>query len=287
MEWEYTIIIFLSASVFAFLVLDMLVRYLQEALELHRNPRYEELRRFVEPRRLLLTRVFGAMAVACVAFLLQLACGVEKMAIAVPVAVGFGVLAWRLVYLYYHQKLVRRKEAFESKILDLAMGLSNAMHSGLSLGQAVESVAHRIGDPMREELETLLQEYRLNVGLPEAFQRLYQRMPCEDLHILATAIALTTRSGGSLAEVLEEIVDTIRKRTEFQGRLKNMTAAGRFEALMISCAPLACFVLLFLIDPSMMRPVVTTGTGWLAVGGACVLVGIGYSVLKKIITIEV
>ena len=112
-------------------------------------------------------------------------------------------------------------------------------------------------------------------------------MPCEDLHLLVTTISLTTKSGGSLVEVLEEIVETIKSRTEFQDRLKNMTAQGRFEALVISCAPFAAFLLLYLIDPVLMKPLISTGVGWLAVGGACLLVTTGYFVLRKIITVEV
>ena len=112
--------------------------------------------------------------------------------------------------------------------------------------------------PMHEELTTLLREHRLGVPLPEAFERMSNRMPCEDMHLLATSIALSSKSGGSLTDVLEEMVGLIRERTEFQGRLKNMTAQGKFEAAVISCAPLAAFILLYLIDPVLMRPLVTT-----------------------------
>ncbi|MBQ9367715.1 MAG: type II secretion system F family protein [Victivallales bacterium] len=279
--------IFATASLFAFLALDIIVRYLLEALELQSNPRYEELRRFVEPRKLVLKRVFGAMSAACVAFIIQLMFGVGKMAIGVPVATAFGILFWELIYLYYRRKLQKRNEAFEGKILDFAMGLSSSLKSGLALGQALASISRRIGGPMQEELEILLQENRLGVDLPDAFEHLYERMPFEDIQILSTAIALSVRTGGSLSEVLEEIVAVIRARMEFQGRLKNMTAQGRFEALAISCAPLASFIVLYLVDPNLMRPVVTTGYGWLAVGGATILVSIGYFVLKKLITIEV
>ena len=116
---------------------------------------------------------------------------------------------------------------------------------------------------------------------------MYRRMPCEDLHLLVTTISLTTKSGGSLVEVLEEMVVTIRSRTDFQERLKNMTAQGRFEAFAIAMAPVAAFVLLYFIDPALMTPLVTTGYGWLAITGAGLLVITGYYILKKIITIEV
>ena len=281
------ILIFVATGLFCFIMIRMVTRYLLEKLELNSNPKYDILRRFISPERLLLSRIFAALMAGCVMFILELALGVEQMKIALPVSFAFGAVGYFAVYWYFLQKLLRRKEAFESKILDFTMGLSNGMRSGLALGQSIESVAKRIGGPMQEELATLLREYRLGVDLPEAFERLYKRMPCEDLHLLVTSITLTTRSGGSLVEVLEEMVGTIRSRTEFQERLKNMTAQGRFEAMAISFAPVAAFLLLYFIDPELMTPLVTTGYGWLAVAGATVLVLTGYYILKKIITIEV
>lgn len=281
------ILIFTATSLFGFMMINMTTRYLLEKLELNADSRYETLRRFISPQKLLLSRIFAALICSCCIFILQLLLGVEQMKIALPVACGFGVIGYFAVYWYFLQKLLKRKMLFESKILDFTMGLANSMKSGLALGQSIESVSKRIGGPMQEELATLLREYRLGVDLPEAFERMYKRMPCEDLHLLVTTISLTTKSGGSLVEVLEEMVNTIRSRTDFQERLKNMTAQGRFEAFSIAMAPLAAFLLLYFIDPVLMKPLVTTGYGWLAITAAGVLVITGYYILKKIITIEV
>jgi tight adherence protein B len=283
----YYILIFVSTGLFAFILIRMVTKYLQEKLELNSNKKYEALRRYIAPDKLLTGRVFAALIMGCIMFILQIVFGVEQMKIAIPVSCGFGLLAYHAVYWYYLKKMLNRKQAFENKILDFTMGLSNGMRSGLALGQSIESVAKRIGGPMQEELATLLREYRLGIDLPEAFERMYNRMPCEDLHLLVTTITLTTKSGGSLVEVLEEMVTTIRARTEFQERLKNMTAAGRFEALTISLAPLAAFILLYVIDSELMKPLITTAWGWMAVGFATLLVVIGYYVLIKITTIEV
>jgi Flp pilus assembly protein TadB len=281
------IVIFSASAAFAWMAIGFLTRYLREKLELATSPEYVALSRFISPDRLLSLRLFGALLVTCGMFVGQLSFGVERMAIAVPVACGFGIATWFLVLAWYRRKLRIRNEAFQSKVLDLTMGLANGMKSGLALGQALDALAKRMGDPMREEIMILLKETRLGIEFPEAFERLYKRMPCEDLHLLVTSVALTTKSGGSLVDVLDEMVGLIRSRTEFNERLKNMTAQGRFEALMISCAPVAAFFLLNFIDPALMRPLVTTGMGWLAVAGAAILVGIGYWVLRKLISIEV
>ena len=281
------IVIFSASAAFAWMAIGFLARYLREKLELATSPEYVALSRFISPDRLLSLRLFGALLVTCGMFVGQLAFGVERMAIAVPVACGFGLAAWFLVLAWYRRKLRLRNEAFQGKVLDLTMGLANGMKSGLALGQALDALSKRMADPMREELMILLKETRLGIEFSEAFERLYKRMPCEDLHLLVTSVALTTKSGGSIVDVLDEMVTLIRARTEFNERLKNMTAQGRFEALMISCAPVAAFFLLNFIDPALMRPLVTTGMGWLAVAGAALLVGIGYWVLRKLITVEV
>ncbi len=144
-----------------------------------------------------------------------------------------------------------------------------------------------MGEPMQEELMTVLREYRFGMELADALARLNERMPGEDMNLLVTTIKLTTRTGGSLVEVMDKMVEMIRGRREFQERLKNMTAQGRFEAIAMSLAPLAAFILLYVIDPQLMRPMVTTGMGWCGIGLVCFLVTCGFLVIKKITTIEV
>ena len=163
-------LIFAATALFFFLVILASTRYLQEKLEFSRAARYEKLRRFVSPQKLLMEQVFAALITACLLFLGQLTFGVEQMRIAIPVAAGFGVLAFLMPYWYYVHLLKKRQKAFESKILDLAMGLANGMRSGLALGQAVEALSKRIGGPMKEELVVLLREHRLGLDLPEAFR---------------------------------------------------------------------------------------------------------------------
>lgn len=287
MIWNY-ILIFVATALFCFIMIRLVTKYLQEKLELNSKKKYDCLRRYITPEKLLLSRLFAALITGCVMFILELTFGVEQMKIAVPVACAFGLFAYHVVYWYFLKKLRKRKEAFESRILDFVMGLASGLNAGSALGPAIDSVSKRIGGPMQEELNIMLQEYRIGgIALNDAFERMYKRMPCEDMHLLVTTIKLTTESGGSLNEVLQELVTMIRARTEFQERLKNMTAQGRFEALAISLAPLAAFLLLYFIDPDLMRPLVTTGIGWITVGVVTFLVLTGYFILRKIITIEV
>ena len=286
-NWHYVALVFAAVTLASAIVVKLFIQILQERAELDESQRMMEIGRFVDLRRLLALRVLLSLAAFSAMFILELMFGVERMVIAVPVAVAFGLASWRMVLMWYCRKVAKRREAFESKILDLTMGLANGMKSGLALGQALDAVSRRIGDPMREEISTLLREVRFGVDVPTAFENLARRMPCEDIHLLTTSVALTTRSGGSLADVLDEMSDTIRKRTEFDERLRSMTAQGRYEALVISLAPLAAFAIFYLIDPVLMRPLVQTGIGWSAIGVAAALIYAGYRILLRITNVEV
>jgi tight adherence protein B len=133
----------------------------------------------------------------------------------------------------------------------------------------------------------VLREYWLGVELPDALQRMYDRLPCEDLQLLIVSIRLTLQSGGSLADVLQRITQTIRGRIEFQQKLKALTAQGRFEALAMSLAPLLAFVLLFVINNDLMLPMVQTLIGWCAIGVMLTLEIIGYFVIRAIVDVKV
>ena len=153
--------------------------------------------------------------------------------------------------------------------------------------QAMEAVTRDIGGPVGEEFSLLLHEYRYgSVELGECLERLGKRMPGEDLQLLITAVKLTIQSGGSLAEVLEKITNTVRQLVEFQERLKTLTAQGRFEALAMGSAPMLAFGLLYFIDPEMMKPLVTTQMGWTALGIVLVMETLGFLWIRRIVAIE-
>lgn len=190
---------------------------------------------------------------------------------------------------YWLEKVrkARRHAEFDTRILDLTMGLANAMKAGMALPQALEKVGEQMGGVMREEISTTLQEYRLGMGITDAVSRLAERMPGEDMRLLTSAVRLTTQTGGSLVDVLVQLVDTIRERTEFHQKLRTLTAQGKFEAIAMASAPFAAFVLLYFCQPDLMLPLVTTLTGWIAIGVAFALEVAGYFVIRGIVTIEV
>ncbi len=214
-------------------------------------------------------------------------CQVSEPLIIVPVAALAFFLGMAAPWFYFSQKARRRAERFENSILDLSLGLTSGLRAGQALPQALEVFSRRCEGPLKEELMIVIREYRLGLELAEAMQRMYNRIPCEDLQLLIISIRLTTQSGGSMVEVLEKITRMIRGRTEFHQKLKALTAQGRFEALAMALAPLVAFLLLFFINNDLMLPMVQTLIGWCAIGAMLALEVIGYLVIRSIVDIKV
>lgn len=291
MDFKLALLVFSGATAVSAVVLVAVYRILQaKAATAVSDPEAaatDPARRFVSPTRFAMVRFcmmsgFAVMAICILA--------VKDVCSAWAFLVGAlltGFIGWKLPVWWLARKLRQRKEIFDSQILALTMNLANGLRSGQALPQALDAVAKRMMPPMQEELAIVLREVRLGLDLPEALERLHARMPGEDLRLLVTTVRLTLQTGGSLAEVLGRMTEMIRSRTEFQEKVKTMTAQGRFEAVVMSLAPVFVYVLLRLIDPELMKPLTSTPIGICAIVSVAVMITVGYFVIRKIVSIEV
>ena len=224
----------------------------------------------------------GALIMLCIV----LVAGANPWAAPVVVILG-GAAAFSLPMLYYRSKVKKRNEAFRARLLDVIMGLNNGMRSGVALPQAMEVVGRDIGGVMQEELSMTLYEYRLGVDLTEALARLEKRMPDENLKLFVTAVGISQQTGGSLSDILDKIIETIRQRSIMEDKINTLTAQGKFESIIMACAPLIAFVILYVLDRQLMEPLVTTVLGWAAIGVVLIFETIGYLFIRKIVKVEI
>ena len=207
---------------------------------------------------------------------------------AMPVVAGLaGGAAFVLPYLYYRKKVENRNAAFRARLLDVILGINNGMRSGVALPQALEVVGRDIGGVMQEEIAMTLYEYRLGIDLTEALTRLEKRMPDDNLKLFVTAVGISQQTGGSLADIMDKLIETIRQRSVMEDKINTLTAQGKFESIVMSCAPLMAFVILYLLDRQLMEPLVTTVVGWGAICVVLMLETIGYLFIRKIVKVEI
>ena len=246
----------------------------------------DPLYRFTTPERLLQTSWSLALLGGGLMVIVLVCAGVDNTLVLILLGLILGAISFQLPRVVVNRQIQRRNQIFQARLVDVTVGLANGLRAGVALSQGLEAIIKDIGGPVGEEFNVLLKENHLGTDLSECLLRLGKQMPGEDLQLLITAIRLTLQSGGSLAEVLDKITNTIRQRVEFHEKLRTMTAQGRFEAIAMSAAPLVAFLVIYCIDPALMKPLVTTTRGWIAISVVLVLEIIGFLWINRIVNVE-
>ena len=245
------------------------------------------LERFISPGALFRQRVVGALVPGLLVPFAFFVAGFANPFFLLAFGGVFAFVGWHVPRLYWLSRVAKRQRLFEAEILDLATGLASALKAGMAFPQALERVSRRMTGPMAEELAILRREYRLGTEIADSFDRLVYRMPCEDMRLLTASVRLTSKTGGSLADVLAEMAEMIRGRRDFAERLRTLTAQGRFEGIVLGAMPVVAFIIFYFIQPDLMMTLFKSIGGWIALGVAAVLETIGFIVIGRITKIEV
>jgi tight adherence protein B len=185
--------------------------------------------------------------------------------------------------------LLRRKRLrrLSAQLPDAVMLIAGALRAGSSLPQAISQAARELPSPSSREFDLVIREQRLGVGLDASMSSLERRAPLEEVTLFAAAVRISQETGGNLAETLERLADTLRRKAALEGRIDALTAQGRLQGWVMALLPVAVAAALFAIEPQAMRPLVTTWHGW----GVClfvlVLEGLGLHVIRRIVNIDV
>jgi tight adherence protein B len=118
-------------------------------------------------------------------------------------------------------------------------------------------------------------------------ENLINRMPLQDLRIVATAILIQKESGGNLAEVLEKGANLIRERFKLRREVRTRTAQGRLTGWILSLLPVVLGVLLYFVNPTLMSVLWTREVGVKLLWGAAGMTFLGALIIRKIVNMEV
>ena len=181
----------------------------------------------------------------------------------------------------------KRLNRFNQQLPDAINVMIYALKSGLSLIQAAESVANEMSDPISSEFKRMVNEITiLSRPKNEALEDMSRRVNSEDLDLVVTAIVIHSQVGGNLAEVLENIVETVRDRITVKGEIRAITAQGRISGIIVASIPVFVGTMILFIDPGYLMPLVTKPMGWLLIGFCIISEFLGFIFMKQIMTID-
>ena len=105
--------------------------------------------------------------------------------------------------------------------------------------------------------------------------------------IFAIAVLVQREVGGNLAEILESLAETIRRRFYLRRQLRVYTAQGRMTGYALAALPIIVGLVIFLIQPDYVSLLFTHLLGRVLLATSLILQLLGGLWIKKIISIDI
>jgi len=183
-------------------------------------------------------------------------------------------------------KAAKRVKQFNDQLGD-ALGLvANSLRTGYGFMQALDMVSREMPAPIAPEFGRVLKEMNLGLSTEDAMSNLTTRVNSDDLNLVITAVLIQRQVGGNLAEVLDNIANTIRERVKLKGEVQTLTAQGRISGMIIGGLPFALGVFIYVINPGYMQVLFTNPMGKIVLGVAFVSQVFGMLIIRKIVDIK-
>lgn len=181
----------------------------------------------------------------------------------------------------------RRFTTFERQLPDALLMVSGAMRAGASLTVAMEGMVKESRPPLSQEFELMLREQRLGVDFDTALKNMEKRLPIQDFVMVVSGMRISREVGGNLADILESLADTLRRKHQMEGKINSLTAQGKMQGVVMTCLPLFLMLVLTKMEPEAMYPLWHSMLGWVVLGIIAVMEIIGYLAIRKITNIDV
>jgi tight adherence protein B len=200
-----------------------------------------------------------------------------------------GVFVLLLVLPTYAYRSMKRKRLarIEAQLPDALTMVSGSLRAGASLSIALDNLVQEQPPPISQEFEILTKEQRLGVDFDVSLANMEKRIPMQDFRMLTTALRINREVGGNLAETIESLADTLRRKSTMEGKIQSLTAQGKLQGIVMTGLPVLLGLLLNFLEPESMEKLWTTGIGWTVLAVIVVMEMLGYFMIRKITSIDV
>ena len=180
----------------------------------------------------------------------------------------------------------RRMKKFSGEFANAVDVIVRGIKSGLPVHECFKIIARESPAPLGPEFQLLVESMGVGLTLPQALDRMFERMPTAELRFFAIVIAIQQKTGGNLAEALSNLTTVLRARRMMAEKIKALSSEAMASAGIIGALPPVVMGLVFLTTPAYIILLFTDARGQLMLLGAGVWMAAGIFVMKKMIAFK-
>ncbi len=204
-----------------------------------------------------------------------------------PLGFTAGIIPWFVWRSFAKKARRKRTDQLINQLSPALEQMIGHLAIGSNVNAALYEVSENCVDPLRGLLLEVLAQVRLGDSLDEVLQDISDRENDRHLGVVASAIGLHSRHGGSLVEILGTVSETIEEEDRLRRDILSLTADGRISAQVLLGMPIIMFVVISVLSPGYTSPLFNTSLGRIFFISGIVLGTSGWMWLRSLSTPKV
>ena len=196
-------------------------------------------------------------------------------------AAGLGLPRWILGFL-----AKRRTKKFTNSFSDALDIIVRGIKSGLPVHDCLRIIGAETPEPLAGEFRTLTENMGMGMSIDQALEKMYERMPTSELRFFIIVLVIQQKTGGNLAEALNNLSTVLRSRKLMREKIKALSSEALASAWIIGCLPPSVVLLIMVTAPSYMTKMFTDPRGNIMLMGAGFWMCMGVFTMKKMINFK-
>ena len=128
--------------------------------------------------------------------------------------------------------------------------------------------------PLQENLIAIKELIDLGYDFVDAINLAADKVNLPEFDIFAASLTAQSKTGGTIGDVLKEVIDIARARVDLQRKIATMTGEGRFNAMLLGSLPILLTMYLRASEPEYFNTIWEAG----AMGTAVFFATIAFAV---------
>jgi tight adherence protein B len=225
--------------------------------------------------------IISGVLAALVLGVLAVVSGNIFIALGASFAAGLGLPRWVVGFL-----AKRRTKKFTEAFSDAIDIIVRGIKSGLPVHDCLKIISKECPEPLAGEFRRLMENIGIGMTMDQALEKMFERMPTSELRFFTIVLAIQAKTGGNLAEALNNLSTVLRARKLMRAKIKALSSEAIASSFIIGSLPPGVVVLITVTTPSYMMPMFKDPRGHLMLLGAAIWMSMGIWVMRKMINFK-
>lgn len=181
----------------------------------------------------------------------------------------------------------KRQKIFLREFVNAIDIIVRGVKAGLPFNDCLQIITTEIGEPVRSEFINLVEQQKVGVPVEQALERLYERVPLQEVNFFAIVVSIQLSVGGNISEALTNLTKVLRDRHKLRAKVQAVSMEAKSSAAIIGALPLLVMAGVSVGNPEYMEILWTHPTGHMILGISALTMLTGVFVMRWMINFKI